>query len=564
MSLGKAPPSSGLFRSSSEFCRERIPESSIYSLLYRESHRLLPDEMFADLFAELGRHSVPPRIVAVVMILQRIEGLSDREAVDRFTYDLRWKYACGGLDYDYPGFVHTVLCDLRMRLRRSDRPNRIFEVVLEVAKSAGLVGRRRILDSTALLDAVATQDTVTLIRSAIRGVLQVAGARAAALQAVLLRDDNYDTPGKPVCDWQDEEARNALVDALVRDGYAILTALEGCELEPELRQAVTLLATVLGQDIEPDPSGRFRLARGVAENRVISTVDPEARHGHKTSAHGFDGYKGHLAVDADSEIITAAEVTAGNAGDASAVESLLREDLPAAPGTVDDQAAAAVDDAVAPAAAAAGEPLPPLEVFGDGSYGNAPTLARLEQAGARIFLKVAPPSGRKGKYSKDAFTIDLAKKTVSCPAQVVVPIRTTQQGGGVAFFSSSCAGCSCRDQCTSSKRGRVIHLHPQEALLERHRQAQRHPQWKQRYRETRPKIERKIAHLTRRRHGGRRARVRGRSRVGADFQLLAAAINLRRLAILDLRHHHGRWGIPPEGKRMVTMSNERMVTATRA
>ena len=120
--------------------------------------------MFADLFADIGRRSVPPRIVAAVMVLQRIEGCSDREAVDRFAYDARWKYAAGGLDFDYPGFAHTVLVDMRARLAASDRPNRIFEVTLEAARQAGLVGRRRVLDSTALYDAVATMDTVMLIR----------------------------------------------------------------------------------------------------------------------------------------------------------------------------------------------------------------------------------------------------------------------------------------------------------------------------------------------------------------------------------------------------------------
>ena len=131
-------------------------------------------------------------VVATVMVLQRLEGLSDRDAVDRFAFDLRWKYAAGGLEFDFPGFVHTVLVDMRARLRASERPNRVFEVVLDVAKQAGLVGRKRVLDSTALYDAVATQDTVTLIRSAIRALLKVAeGELALQLLALLKRDDDY-------------------------------------------------------------------------------------------------------------------------------------------------------------------------------------------------------------------------------------------------------------------------------------------------------------------------------------------------------------------------------------
>ena len=117
-------------------------------------------------------------IVAVVMVLQRIEGCRDREAVDRFAFDARWKYAAGGLDFDYPGFAHTVLVDMRARLARSARPDRIFEVTLDAARQAGLVGRRRVLDSTPLYDAVATMDTVTLVRSAIRGLLKACRRRA--------------------------------------------------------------------------------------------------------------------------------------------------------------------------------------------------------------------------------------------------------------------------------------------------------------------------------------------------------------------------------------------------
>ena len=172
MSLGKAPAHQDIFRTSADICDEELADTSLYKLLHRECHRLFPDEAFADLFQGVGRRSVPPRIVAVVMVLQRFEGLSDREAVDHFKFDLRWKYAAGGLCFDYPGFVHTVLVDMRARLRGSARPDRIFEVVLDVAKAAGLVGRKRVLDSTALYDAVATQDTVTMLRSSIRALLK--------------------------------------------------------------------------------------------------------------------------------------------------------------------------------------------------------------------------------------------------------------------------------------------------------------------------------------------------------------------------------------------------------
>lgn len=193
--------------------------------------------------------------------------------------------------------------------------------MLEVAKQAGLVGRKRVLDSTVLYDAVATQDTVTLIRSAIRALLKVAdGELASQLRSVLKRDDDYQSPGKPACDWDDEAAREALIDALARDARALLATLDGLTLAEPLREAAALLSTVTGQDLEQRDDGVFRIARRVAPDRIISTVDPEARHGHKTSARGFDGYKGHIAIDPDSEIITATAVTAGNVADGRVAE----------------------------------------------------------------------------------------------------------------------------------------------------------------------------------------------------------------------------------------------------
>jgi hypothetical protein len=218
MTLGVTPRQADLFRSTAPLCEGRVAAGSIYGILHRECFSLFPDEMFADLFEEAGRRSVPPMIVAVVMVLQRIEACSDREAADRFCFDARWKYAAGGLDFDYPGFAHTVLAGMRARLARSQRPGRIFEVTLDAARQAGLVGRRRVLDSTPLYDAVATMDTVTLVRSAIRGLLRAAGGELAAeLRGVLRRDDDYAAAGKPACDWDDEAAREALVDALARD-----------------------------------------------------------------------------------------------------------------------------------------------------------------------------------------------------------------------------------------------------------------------------------------------------------------------------------------------------------
>jgi len=535
MTLGLAPRQADLFSSTVAFCGQRVAPDSIYGILHRECFALFPDEMFADLFEDVGRRSVPPMIVAVVMVLQRFEGCSDREAVDRFAFDARWKYAAGGLDFDYPGFVHTVLVDMRARLARSARPDRIFEVVVEVARRAGLTGRRRVLDSTPLYDAVATMDTVTLVRSAIRGVLKAAGSDLAGeLRAVLARDDDYTAAGKPACDYDDPQAREELVDALARDARALLGVLEGRELGPVLAQAAALLATVTGQDLEQDAAGVFKIVRGVAAGRVISTVDPDARHGHKTAARGFDGYKGHVAVDPDTEIITATAVTPGNSGDAEAAAGLLADLLPAEQG----------NGASVPAGPAAGtgdDPGQPA-VYGDAAYGSGELIELLDEAGVSSGIKCQPPPAVKGHFAKDRFRIDLDAKTVTCPAGVTVPIApATGRHAGTARFAAACASCPLAAQCTASAAGRTITIGPHEARLAAARLRQQDPAWKADYRATRPKVERKIGHLMRRRHGGRRARVRGLGNVAADFALLAAAVNLARLAVLGVAFRDGTW-----------------------
>ena len=288
---------------------------------------------------------------------------------------------------------------------------------------------------------------------------------------------------------------------------------------------MALLATVVGQDIEEGADGVFRIVRGVAPDRVISTVDPEARHGHKTAARGFDGYKGHIAVDAESEIITATEVTAGNAGDASAAEVLLADVLT----TTTDEAA--------PSEATSDETNDETKpvVYGDASYGTADLVEKLESAGVEPNVKVQPPTAREGMFSQDDFAIDTKAAEVRCPAGVRVSLRVQKDGSSVAEFGTSCAGCPQRPLCTNSKLGRTIKLHPKHATLDRHRKRQRDEAWKKQYRKVRPRVERKIAQLMRRKHGGRRARVRGRERVKQDFALLAASINLARLAVLGIR-----------------------------
>jgi hypothetical protein len=513
---------------------ERVDPGSLYAILFREGDRLFPDQMFADLFDTVGRWSVPPRIVATVMVLQRAYGLSDREAVDRFEFDNRWKYACGGLDVDYPGFGHTVLVGMRARLRASLAPDRVFDVVLDVARQAGLVGRKRVLDSTCLFDAVATMDTFSLVRSAIRGVLAVVDEDVAnSVRAVLVGEDVYSSGGKPVCEWNDTVARERVIDQLVRDAVMVLTVLDGMELSPSADQAAQLLAMVAGQDVEQGCDGVFRIARRVGADRVISTVDPDTRHGHKTSSQRFDGYKAHIAIDPDSEIITAARVTTGNVGDGSVALNLIVDVVPLSADT------ATVMDGDTTC-----EPIPDdpmaggdcdddrVVVYGDASYGTGPVLAVLHAAGVDVKCKVPLPVNKNGLFTKEQFSIDLDAGQVTCPGGHVKPIRWNKNGDGDAGFGRQCGRCPLMRLCTTAKNGRTIRIDKHEFDLGFERERQKDPAWVADYNATRPKVERRLSHLVS--HGNRRARLRGQQRVDADFRMLVAARNLIRLAVLGV------------------------------
>ena len=254
---------------------------------------------------------------------------------------------------------------------------------------------------------------------------------------------------------------------------------------------------------------------------MISTVDPDARHGHKTQARGFDGYKGHVAVDPDSEIITDTVVTPGNAGDASVAEDLIDDLL-----NGDDTA---VTD----------EP----KVFGDSAYGTGEFQQHLDDNDIASRCRTQPPSAPAGLFAKDRFRVDLDDDTVTCPAGVTVSIRRGVHGDGIAYFAENCATCELRGECTNATGGRTIRVNVFEAALAHaHANDKPIPTGKADYRANRPKVERKLAHLMRRRHGGRRARVRGRPKVDADFNLLAAAVNLARLAALGATLHAHRMG----------------------
>ena len=489
-----------------------VPEGSVYGFLAEHRRRLFPDAMFEDLFPSgRGRPSVPADVVATVMVLQALEGLSDRDAVDALRTDLKWKVAAG-LSLVDEGFHPTVLTLWRNRLRTSQAPERIFDAVRQVVAETGVLATRtrRALDSTLLDDAVATQDTVTQLVSVIRRVRR--HIPAAAKVDVSAHD--YEAGGKPVCAWDDPEARNELVSGLVNDALAILGRLDGADLDGDQDQLVGLLALVAGQDVEAgDEAGTWRIANRVAKDRVISTVDPEARHMHKSRSQYRDGYKAHLAVEPETGIITAVDLTPANVGDGPVGVALLTDEQPG------------------------------VEVFADSAYGSGPVRADLDAAQHTVVIKPMPLGRNRrlgdDQFTRDDFTVDYDTGTVTCPQGHTVAINAS----GEAKFSKRCRDCPVRSRCTSSQYGRVFTVTEHDQFLAAARADWRNGIGADDYRQHRPMVERSIAWLVA--NGHRRLRYRGveRNRIGLSTR--AAVINLRRLINLGLTWNTHRWSLAP-------------------
>jgi Transposase DDE domain/Transposase domain (DUF772) len=494
--------------------------AGLYRFLADEGERLFGDDYFSDLYtrSRLGRPTVPARVVATVMVLQAFEGLSDREAVDRLARDLAWQ-AAAGVDLGYDAFHSTVLVGVRNRLRASDRPKRFLDDTRVMARESGVLrDRLRVLDSTPIYDAVTTEDTITQVRAAVRKMLAALRVEypvlAVAAKGACTRDDEYLSAGRPPCDWDDRDAKEELVDALVRDANAILGVLDGHVLTGVAADAAELLAIVAGQDVERDENGLFRIVYGVARDRIISTVDPEARHGHKSRSRRFDGYKGHVSIDPESELIDEVVVTPANTADQDAAVDLVEPCV--------------------------GLDVKPV-VMGDSAYAGGALRERLGQAGFGVHAKVPPASNRAGLLSKDHFEIDLEHDTVWCLNNMDAQIMWHSDGTGTAAFGGVCQECVYRDECTTATGGRTISISRYEARILKAKLDQQAPQWRAEYRAQRPKVERKIGHLTRKIHGGRKARTRGLKRVLTDFVTRAAAINLARLHTLGVTHNGTVW-----------------------
>jgi transposase len=500
------PAQRGFFDAS--WCGNVVPRDSFYGLLAEHGERIVSDADFAECYSEgRGRPSIPPSVLAKILLLAYRCGLSDRQAMEAVRFDLRWKVALS-LPLDHAGFHPTSLVKFRARLLLHGKERVVFERSLALARELGLLEEavEQVVDSTPMLGAAATQDTVTLVRSGVRKLLDVVAGEDAVAAEQLARNLEFDYARprqKPDCAWRSKASREALLSRVAQDAERALLAVEAdlqlAAAEP-VAEAAALLRELIGQDFELAEDDVPRLRRGTARDRILSVHDPEMRHGRKSHSQRFDGYKIHAAAAVEAPLLTAIEVSPG-----------CEYDGKLAPALVDQQP----------------ETLRPKRLLGDTAYGDSETREQLELRAVEVIAPVPEAPAQPGRFGKHDFVVDVAAGTVTCPAGQIAPIPERAQVSGervVRFGTALCRSCPLRARC-APKGFRTIRLARREDLLQAGREALKDPPTHQHLRRGRPLIERLLGLLVHRYHA-RKSRYRGKRKACLQTTWTAVLVNL--------------------------------------
>lgn len=520
--LGRRSPQLGLFDAFA--LPHRVPGDSFYARMGAIYSKLFRDEDLAMMYdPDNGRPSLPPALMSGVLLLQFHDNVSDEEAVQRLLFDLRWKVALG-LSLDYAGFDPSSLSVFRKRLLKNGQERYAFDRFIRVACEAGLIADKVTLltDTTSVKGAGAVQDTYTLLRKGMRKLLAAMGyhlpgkRQGLGEQARHLVTTYLDQDKKAEIDWSDAAQRQAQLNVLVADVEAVLElALEQSD-DPEVRRVGWLLSKILGDDVEQDAEGIAHLGQGTAEDRIVSLTDSEMRHGRKSAAHRFDGFKTSVSIDQESELILDIDDLAANAGDGQALMPSIER--------VEAHTEVVVERAI-----------------GDGAYITGDNLAacagHCDGQGQPQPIDLVGPLRQPANptVDKSAFQIDLAEQTCTCPCGYTVSgqVVTDKQGRKVLKFTfdrPDCERCALFAECVRSKKtGRTVTTHAHEALLQQARARPQTEAFKALY-NPRSAVERIISALVS--HGLRQTRYIGERKRRLQRLWTAAAVNLKRLFTL--------------------------------
>jgi IS5 family transposase/transposase len=516
--LGTRGPQRGLFEADTMY-GEYVGRNSFYGFLAAHREELFQDQDFGGMYCrDNGRPSVPPSLLATALVLQTHDRVSDEEAHRRAAFDLQWKVALG-VELTAVPFGKSTLCEFRAALLLHQEQAAIFKKSLKLARQRGYLKQQKklkvALDTTAILGRGAVKDTYNLLADGILLVARALAGHAGETVAVWAEREGYgryvtapSLKGTLDIDWDDKAQRQQALAQIVADAERLLEEVrlargqlvEGSPEDAAVAKAAELLARVLAQDIERKEQGPA-VRDGVMRDRMPAIHDPEVRHGRKSKANRFVGHKAQLAVDTDSQLITAVAVAPGNAPDAAHALELVQ------------QTEANTECAVE-------------ETIGDCAYGSGATRQAFEEAGRRLVAKV-PAMSNQGRYPKTAFTIDLEDGSCTCPA---AQVSTDVRGGKQPYFQFAphvCGVCPLRRRCVRGQGGRTIQLHPQERLLQCARRLQASPPFRE-YQRRRQVVEHRLARLVQ--LGLRQARYRGGAKTLFQLLMAAAVANLTLLA----------------------------------
>ena len=523
--LQERSPQRGLFEADQLYL-SFVGEDSFYGFLARHRGALFRDKDFAEFYSpDIGRPSVPPSLLATALLLQSHDDVSDEEAKARADYDLRWKVALG-VEVNARPFAKSTLQLFRAQLVLKEKMREIFEGSLAYARESGYLKKRKlrvVLDTTYILGRGAVKDTYNLLADGMRQLMRaMADAQGRDVEA-WAEEQGLGTylassiKGAADVDWGDEEARKGFLHGIVTDaerllrlaGEARARMVEGDQAGECIEGAGALLRQLVIQDVQVCEEGST-LKEGVARDRIVSVHDPEMRHGRKSKSKRFDGHKAAIAVDAESQLITAVEVLAGNAPDSERALELTE-------------------------ASEANSGLEVEETIGDCAYGDGNTRQAYADAGRKLVARIAA-RGSGDQISKDEFNIDLEQLTCTCPAGQTTRTlirRGYRRGRGgrkfprqvFHFDGATCTECPLRSKCVKAKgaRGRTVGLHPQERLLQEARALQDSPAF-QEYCQKRQAAEHRLARLVQ--LGIRQARLFGRRKTLFQVMMAATVANL--------------------------------------
>ncbi len=527
--LGERSDQRGLWEADRLYI-DHVGRESFYGLLGSMRGQLFRDEEFAELYClDNGRDSVPPSLLATALLLQTYDRVSDAEAKRRADFDIQWKVALG-IEVEERPFAKSTLQLFRAHLILHEKMREIFQRSLQLARESGYLKGRKMkvaMDTTNILGRGAVKDTYNLLADGIAQLVRAlakADRKKAEQWASAHGFKSYfgsSVKGEAGIDWDNKKEREAFLEQIVTDADRLLelarraqggVAVE-CAERKQIVEAAELLGQLLLQDVERKEEGPT-LKEGVSRDRVPSVHDPEMRHGRKSSSKRFDGHKAAVAVDTDSQLITAVDILAGNASDNEGALELVEHS--------EENTGMEVEETV-----------------GDGAYGDGATRQAFADADRTLIARV-PARPNKAHFPKEDFHIDLEAGACTCPAGNVtrtvrtVGTRTDRSGRTYPaqifhFDAAVCGRCPLRPQCVAARdgKGRTVSLHPQEALLQQARALQ-HSEAFDEYRKRRQVVEHRLARLVQ--LGLRQARYFGRAKTLFQLLITATVANLTLVA----------------------------------